>query len=101
MERKYYPPYIEGTLPAFFKDDKIVVPFAMNKTVGWNEIDGFAIKIKNIQNNQLIGTLTTLKEQNDEKKYEASFDTSSIIDKLEIGVSYKIQMCYISITNSM
>ena len=44
-----YPPQIEGTIPAFcYERGKIEIPFVMNKTVGWNEIDGFSIKIKNI-----------------------------------------------------
>ena len=104
---KYYPPQIEGTIPAFYNKKILTVPFIMNRTVSWNEIDGFAIKIKNIQNNKLIANLTTLYEKtedDDTKIYESNynidlceayFDTSAIEDFV-VGNSYKIQMCYIN-----
>ena len=42
---KLYPPYIEGTIPAFFKSDDdgtvmITVPLSMNKAVGEREVKG-------------------------------------------------------------
>jgi hypothetical protein len=59
---KLYPPQIEGTLPAFYDTEEkteIVIPFIMNKTVGWTEIKGLIIKIKNIQNNELVTAIET------------------------------------------
>ena len=35
---KLYPPHLEGTIPAFC-GTSLTVPFIMNKTVGWNEIE--------------------------------------------------------------
>ena len=63
---KLYPPYIEGTLPAVGLDkgdsNKITIPFALNKAVSRNEISALAVKIKTVQNDALLGSVTL--EQN-------------------------------------
>ena len=41
---KLYPPYIEGSIPAFFGSE-LTVPYEMNKTVGYKDISGFKLKI--------------------------------------------------------
>ena len=100
-----YPPQIEGTIPAFCREKgEIAIPFVMNKTVGWGEIDGFSIKIKNIQNNEIITTLNTLKYDSNNKiisnyskdKQIAYFGFDKASNPFNIGQSYKIQMCYIT-----
>lgn len=93
-----YPPQIEGTIPALQKGKDLVVPFIMNKTVGWNEIKGFIIKIKNIQNNEVITTAKTYNNTNDYPGYSkdkqiAYFSVDE--SKFTIGLSYKLQMAYI------
>ena len=59
---KLYPPYIEGTLPAFWVDDEgngeMVIPFAFNKAVSKEEIKSLSIKIKSVQNDVLLGSTT-------------------------------------------
>ena len=48
---KLYPPYINGTIPAFYYTEgatTIVVPFTMNRAVSVGEVAGFALKIKTI-----------------------------------------------------
>jgi hypothetical protein len=49
---KLYPPYIEGTIPAFYTDSErgtvLTVPFSMNKTVSKNSVTGFRAKIKTV-----------------------------------------------------
>jgi hypothetical protein len=95
MVTKHYPPQIEGTIPAFYIGETLTVPFKMNQTVGWNEIDGFSIKIKSVQNNDLIATLTTLSVEDGVliSKHDSNcayFDTASIVEKIQKGVSYKI-----------
>jgi hypothetical protein len=49
---KLYPPYIEGTIPAFYTDNEkgtvLTVPFSMNKTVSKNSVTGFRAKIKTV-----------------------------------------------------
>ena len=48
VNKKLYPPNIEGTIPAFY-GTTLVVPFSMNKAVSKIEVEGMAIKIKTIQ----------------------------------------------------
>ena len=54
---KLFPPYIEGTLPAFYQSNgttKMVVPFVMNRGVRFGEIKGLMMKIKSIQSNTYL-----------------------------------------------
>lgn len=54
---KLFPPYIEGTLPAFYQSNgttKMVVPFIMNRGVRFGEIKGLIMKIKSIQSNTYL-----------------------------------------------
>ena len=55
-------PIIEGTLPAFYLDDngiaQIAVPFSMSRAVNKNQIKGFKLKIKNVQQSNYLVTLT-------------------------------------------
>ena len=93
---RLYPPQIEGALPAFCKDDKITIPFVMNKTVSWNQIKGFALKIKNIQNNNVIKTLETTDVEYSKQLYEAQFSAEDS-DIFISGNFYKVQLAYIDI----
>lgn len=93
-----YPPQIEGTIPALQGGKDLIIPFVMNKTVGWNEIKGFAVKIKNIQNNEIITTAKTYNNTNDYPGYSkdkqiAYFSVDE--SKFTVGSSYKLQMAYI------
>lgn len=93
-----YPPQIEGTIPALQRGKDLIIPFVMNKTVGWNEIKGFAVKIKNIQNNEVITTAKTYNNTNDYPGYSkdkqiAYFSVDE--SKFTVGSSYKLQMAYI------
>ena len=97
-QNKLYPPQIEGTLPAFCYNEDMVIPFIMNKTVGWNEIKGFALKIKNIQNNTTITTLVTNNIFSfNKEKCEIHFTYDSQL--FTPGNFYKVQLAYISINN--
>lgn len=54
---KLYPPYLEGTIPAFYESEgtaELVVPFSMNKAVNGNQVHGMGIKIKTVQANSYI-----------------------------------------------
>ena len=94
-----YPPQIEGTIPALQRGKNLIIPFVMNKTVGWNEIKGFAIKIKNIQNNELVTTALAIGDaEYSKQKQEAYFSINE--SKLTIGASYKLQMAYIDTEDS-
>ena len=54
---KLYPPVIEGTIPAF-NGTELTVPFSMNRSVSKDEISGFALKVKTVQSNTWLATLT-------------------------------------------
>lgn len=93
-----YPPQIEGIIPALQRGKDLIIPFVMNKTVGWNEIKGFAVKIKNIQNNEVITTAKTYNNTNDYPGYSkdkqiAYFSVDE--SKFTVGSSYKLQMAYL------
>jgi hypothetical protein len=53
MADKFYPPYIEGVIPAFY-GDVLRIPFVMNKTVSPNDIKGYAVIIKSGFDGSLI-----------------------------------------------
>lgn len=84
-----YPPYIEGTLPAFV-GNTIEVPYMMNKTVGYGDIEGFKLKIKSIQTNKTLATLTSYEYTDD----VVTFTVSN--SKVIAGQFYKVQLAYLS-----
>lgn len=96
---KLYPPYIEGTIPAFFKDDDgtviLTVPLSMNKAVGAKEVKGFVLKIKTAQTGLLLGTI-----ESDSfdliSNLSVWFDLEEIKDKLIEGQYYKVQIAYVN-----
>ena len=101
---KLYPPYIEGTLPAFYLDENgdgnLVIPFAHNRAiVDKEEVSSFAVKIKSVQNDVLYGDVSI--GANWEGKNEVKFQIEKWkIKKLtnltfKIGQYYKIQLAYI------
>ena len=92
---KLYPPYLEGTIPAFY-GNSITVPFAMNRAVGKNEIRGFSLLIKSIQTgNQLGKELKAFKY--DLENGTATFNLNSDLNPINclVGQSYKFQLAYI------
>mgnify|MGYP006967447462 CR=1 FL=1 len=70
---KLYPPYIEGTIPAFYKTTdsegkgtaQLTVPFSMNRAVSKWEVTGFRLKLKNIfgDNRYLITAAEKVRDQ--------------------------------------
>ena len=89
---KLYPPVIEGTIPAF-SGTELTVPFSMNRAVSMADVSGFSLKIKTVQSNSFIKTLTT----NDFNSYQATFDVSGV--ELADGQYYKLQLAYIDRQN--
>lgn len=92
---KLYPPYLEGTIPAFY-GNSITVPFAMNRAVGKNEIRGFSLLIKSIQTgNQLGKELKAFKY--DLENGTATFNLKDLRNPINclVGQSYKFQLAYI------
>lgn len=87
---KLYPPYIEGTIPAFY-GTTLVVPFSMNRAVGITEPDGVHLKIKKINSNEVIANVSSSNCTFGDNSY-ASFDLSNI--SFRIGQFYRIQIAY-------
>lgn len=87
---KLYPPYLEGTIPAFY-GDSITVPFAMNRAVGKNEIRGFSLLIKSIQTGNQLAELKAFKYNLENGT--ATFNLNPI--NYLVGQSYKFQLAYI------
>ena len=96
---KLYPPYINGTIPAFYSDanqgTKIKVPFSMNKAVGVSEIKGIMLKIKSL-NGTLKGVVRS-SSYDATSRMEAVFDVKTLAAKkaFTLGSFYKIQIAYI------
>lgn len=109
MAVKLYPPLIEGTIPAFCaqetdSDVTLSVPFSLNRAVAKSEINGFALKIKTVQNSVLLGYPIF---QTDPGKWDldnnlsVTFDMSSVAKYLKVGQFYKIQLAYLSYNSSL
>ena len=111
---KLYPPYIEGTLPAFCLDNKrdgtITIPFAHNKAVSESDIgSNMYVKIKTVQNDVLIGS-NNAEWTNTVKSKQVIADGQVIINvsggsaldgiwKPQVGQYYKIQLAYSDVNN--
>ena len=98
---KLYPPYIEGTLPAFYVNEKgngkIVIPFAHNKAVDMGSIGGMVAKVKTVQNDNIVATLIG---QYDEANRKVFFSVTNFIVnksawKVSVGQFYKLQLAYL------
>lgn len=107
---KLYPPYIEGTIPAFYKTTdldgtvraELTVPFSMNKAVSKWEVKGFSLKLKNVfgDDSYLINT-TTASDSNSRYYLDADYRVvfslnENTLNKLTPGQFYKVQIAYIS-----
>lgn len=109
---KLFPPYIEGTLPAFGVDTKgngvMSIPFTFNKAVSASEIKSAAVKIKTVQNDLLLGALRLDAVEGDTlsttetggtinipvSSYLITYNKNYSI-KVAMGISYKIQIAFI------
>ena len=91
---KLYPPYIEGTIPAFY-GTTLVVPLSMNKAVGEPEVKEFIAKIKTAQTGILLGSFKAKRYEDGRFTLIPEFDLTEIKDKLIPGQYYKIQVAYI------
>lgn len=104
---KLYPPQIEGTLPAFYGEEKegkinysIKIPYSMNKTVSINLVTEMAIRIKTIQSNQLVYSGKTKINLNNRDSIifnitEGQNGFQSSYSKFSVGQYYKVQIAYV------
>ena len=102
---KLYPPYIEGTLPAFGLDKKgdgtIVIPFSHNKAVSPTDIGSrIAMKVKAVQNDVLMTTGEPIYGVYDPIAITVTFNVKNYIVEgykdfnVKVGQYYKIQLAY-------
>ena len=103
---KLYPPTINGTLPAFYSEQTqnngtvatITVPFSMNRAVDASQVGGFSLKIKTIQSNTFLGTLTSIAVGESINNGKIIFSVGNdILDKIKEGQFLKAQLAYLSI----
>lgn len=103
---KLYPPYIEGTIPAFYKTvdldgtvrAQLTVPFSMNKAVSKWEIIGFSLKLKNVfgDDSYLISMTTDYNPYMDIDRRVIFNLNEEMVSRLTVGQFYKVQIAYIS-----
>lgn len=102
---KLYPPYINGTIPAFYKaydaqniaesdGTVIIVPFTMNNSVGISSISGFVLRIKTVQSGVYLCP-PIYSTDVDPEKYEVRFQIPKQYTALmNEGQFYKLQVAY-------
>jgi hypothetical protein len=98
----YYPPIIEGKLPACVKgtDNQVVItgPYILNKAVSSDEYNAIAIKIKTVTTGttKLETSTTTCKALNTTTRMLNASFVLSVDDskKLTIGNYYKVQIAF-------
>lgn len=108
---KLYPPYIEGTIPAFCENKQgtviMTVPFSMNRAVNKKQVSGFCLKLKTIQSDRYLITARSDVQSNnvnihyDLTKQEVYFDLTNLKNELNIGQFYKVQIAYIDRTGEI
>lgn len=100
MATKLYPPIIEETLPAFYKQNDnyiIKIPFMMNKTVSYNIISGFALTLRNILGGKYIFTnkyVETPIYNRETSEVIFSIPSSELQNPIYEGSFYKAQIAY-------
>ena len=110
MANKLYPPYIEGTLPAFcisydssntvIKEATIDIPFTPNVAVGQTEVKGLILRLRTASTGSyLFEPIQSVSYSLD--KGIATFKLSANQAKLlNEGQYYKVQIAYISSENN-
>lgn len=101
LTEKLYPPSIEGTIPAFYKNQdgtaNLAVPFSMNRAVSKNEVSGISLKIKTVQSNTLTQTLYSINPQEAVDELVAKFIIPvETVKNMMIGQYFKIQIAFVS-----
>ena len=106
MVYKLYPPYIEGTLPAFclsydssntaIKGATIEVPFTPNSSVGDNEVAGLMLRMRTASTGSYLFAPIPSASFSASKGIATFILTADQAKMLNEGQYYKIQIAYIS-----
>lgn len=96
-------PIIEGTLPAFYLDEngiaQIAIPFSMSRAVNKNQIKGFKLKIKNVQQSNYLITLSQSSVDFIKSIVYFNIPKETLEKSFLIGQFYKCQLAYIDIND--
>ena len=108
MENKLAPPIIESKIAAHtitenpqVNPQSIVVPFLMNRAVGWGQFQELALLVKTVQSSTIVASWRCDKNIVffKEGKYWATFTTSKSPEEAEqfmMGQTYKVQIAYVN-----
>ena len=95
---KLFPPYIEGTIPAFYANSdgtaSIAVPYTMNRGVSPSEVTGFSLKIKTVQSSTYLYTGQVSVTPGFLPEIVYFTIPADIVSIMNIGQFYKIQLAY-------
>lgn len=97
MDSKLYPPYVEGTLPAFVQGGMLVVPFQLNRAVARTDFNSMAIILKTVQTNTILCdgdpqyAATNIEYDNTTGHWKAIFPIGNLV---RVGQYYKVQVAF-------
>ncbi len=97
MDTKLYPPYVEGTLPAFIAGNMLVVPFQLNRAVNRGDFNCMSIILKTVQTNTILCdgdpkyASTNIEYDNISGHWKALFPVADLVHP---GQYYKVQVAF-------
>lgn len=96
------PPTLDNIIAAQTSKRQLIIPFMMNRSVGWEDFKAIQIIIKTVQTNVVLATAYCDKNSLSKKDngYIASFLSEEEFP-LQIGQYYKIQLAYQSNENML
>ena len=110
MAIKLYPPQIAGSLPAFYKTYNkttgeatgiaLRIPYTMNQGVGYPQIDGFCVRIKNVSSGTYVCPPQYSVNFNEDQGYVIFDIAKEYADIFEEGQYYKVQLAYYQLENT-
>ena len=104
MATKLYPPYIAGTLPAFYLNydgsktvitgAKITIPFQMNLTVSDSQIKGFSLRLRTASTGSYLFSPIFSSNYNTSDQEVSFYLNAKEAQQLNEGQYYKVQIAY-------
>ena len=91
-------PIIEGTLPAFYLENgtaTIAVPFSRSRAVSDYDVNGYSLKIKNLQGSEYLLTLSHSRFDSSESIVYFDILEDTVKKVFSVGSFYKAQMAYV------
>ena len=104
---KLYPPVLENTVPACYKEKgmvKITIPFSMNRSVSTAQVGGFELKIKTVQSGSYLYSVKTSNASQytiTDSNCSVTFYFEDSDNKLKLGQFYRVQLAYLSVDQTL